>query len=179
MVNIYFVRHGESEANLNDTFAGQRDDSLLTAKGNMQAQETGKKLKLMNINFDKIISSPLQRAKQTAEEIVKILDYEKELEINSGIIEYDMGDLSGAKIRYVSSEELANTKNSEQVIDFEKRLNEFFINLQQGTEENILVVGHGIVSKMLKNIKNGNDPNKFWNENGIGNGEIIKIDWIK
>jgi len=30
---IYFVRHGESQANLDKVFAGQRIDSILTPKG--------------------------------------------------------------------------------------------------------------------------------------------------
>lgn len=34
---IYFIRHGESEANLKHVFAGQKDNSLLTEKGKEQA----------------------------------------------------------------------------------------------------------------------------------------------
>lgn len=39
---IYFIRHGESEANERKVFAGQKDDSILTEKGREQAKATAK-----------------------------------------------------------------------------------------------------------------------------------------
>ncbi len=56
---IYFVRHGESEANLKGVFAGQRDNSLLTEKGKQQARVTAQNIKNKGILIDRIISSPL------------------------------------------------------------------------------------------------------------------------
>jgi len=58
---IYFVRHGESEANLKGVFAGQQENSILSEKGKIQAKETANKIKLEGIKIDLIISSPLKR----------------------------------------------------------------------------------------------------------------------
>lgn len=59
--SIYFVRHGESEANLQGLFAGQKDDSILTEKGREQAKITAQNIKIQIPKIDRIICSPLKR----------------------------------------------------------------------------------------------------------------------
>ena len=63
---LYFVRHGESEANAAGVFAGQTD-SPLTAKGREQAKVVAKALR--PIHFDRVVASTLSRTKDTAAEI--------------------------------------------------------------------------------------------------------------
>ncbi|HEX6061059.1 MAG TPA: histidine phosphatase family protein [Candidatus Limnocylindria bacterium] len=63
---LYLVRHGESEANAAGVFAGQTD-SPLTAKGREQAKVVAKALR--PVRFDRIVTSPLSRTKDTASEI--------------------------------------------------------------------------------------------------------------
>lgn len=81
MTAFYFLRHGQSEANLKGLFAGQREDSPLTAKDFEQAKAAAEELKLLHI--DRIISSPLQRTRQTAEIVAKIIGFD------IGNIEFD------------------------------------------------------------------------------------------
>lgn len=86
MTTIYLVRHGQSEANLKDIFLGQKNLDL-TDLGHKQAQKTADYLK--NIHIDKIYSSDLTRAYQTAEHTAaaKALPIEKNTcirEINAG-----------------------------------------------------------------------------------------------
>jgi broad specificity phosphatase PhoE len=52
---IYFVRHGESEANARKVFAGKRDDSLLTKKGEEQAKEVANHVKSLGISIDSLL----------------------------------------------------------------------------------------------------------------------------
>ena len=63
-MKLYFVRHGQSVANVNHTHAGQMD-SPLTENGRQDAMKAGKLLK--TISFDKVYSSDLSRAKTTQE----------------------------------------------------------------------------------------------------------------
>ena len=63
---LYLVRHGESEANAAGVFAGQTD-SPLTPKGREQAKVVAKALR--PVHFDRIVTSPLSRTKDTAAEI--------------------------------------------------------------------------------------------------------------
>jgi broad specificity phosphatase PhoE len=64
---VYFVRHGQSIDNVSDVF--QSTDSPLSETGQRQAEVIADRL--THISFDALISSPLQRAKQTAEPIAK------------------------------------------------------------------------------------------------------------
>src|SRR6185369_5325047 len=99
---IYFVRHGESEANLKGVFAGQRDDSLLTQKGREQARKTAENIKEKGLVFDRIISSPLKRTFETAKIIASIIGFDtNKIEIDSCITEYDMGNLTGTPIKNI------------------------------------------------------------------------------
>ena len=65
MTRIIIVRHGQSTYNTEKRIQGRTDESTLTEKGHSDATKVGKALN--NINFNAIYSSPLQRAKQTAE----------------------------------------------------------------------------------------------------------------
>jgi broad specificity phosphatase PhoE len=51
---IYFLRHGESEANVKGTFAGQRENSSLTEKGKAQAKDAALDLIKKKIKPQKI-----------------------------------------------------------------------------------------------------------------------------
>lgn len=65
---LYLVRHGESEANAAGRFAGQTD-SPLTELGRRQAEIVADALK--DARFDRVVSSDLSRARDTAEAIAR------------------------------------------------------------------------------------------------------------
>ncbi len=89
---IVFMRHGESEANLNDTFQGQTD-SCLTERGKAQVLSLVARWQAEGRHFDAIISSPLLRARQTAEMISNILM--APVEFDPDWLERDTGKLTG------------------------------------------------------------------------------------
>lgn len=64
---VYFVRHGQSEGNIDPVF--QTLDSPLNEKGKDQAQYIAERA--TNLPIEVIISSPLPRAKETAEIIAE------------------------------------------------------------------------------------------------------------
>ena len=63
MKTIYMVRHGESVFNASTHF--ERGDTPLTERGRAQAEAVGMRLKTVPIDI--IISSPVTRAKETAD----------------------------------------------------------------------------------------------------------------
>ena len=63
-MELYLIRHGKTVWNKENRFQGIRDIDLAPG-GINKAQELGKKLE--GIQFDKIFSSPLKRAYQTAQ----------------------------------------------------------------------------------------------------------------
>ena len=86
---LYVTRHGETDYNVQKRYTGSTDIPL-NAKGIYQAEELANKLS--DIKFDIIVSSPLLRAKQTAEIIQKSYDVPIDIinefsEINVGVYE--------------------------------------------------------------------------------------------
>jgi len=65
VTRIILVRHGESSFNVERRVQGHYDESLLTESGREMAQKVGQALG--NLNFDLVLSSPLKRARETAE----------------------------------------------------------------------------------------------------------------
>lgn len=93
MTTFILIRHGESEANRQRIFAGQVDPDLQN-KGLKQAQETAKYI-AANYQVDKIYSSDLKRAYNTAKCLADIL----KLEIipNRNLREINAGKWEGMK----------------------------------------------------------------------------------
>ena len=71
MSKIYFVRHGESQWNVEDKICGQTDIPL-TERGHAQAEETGRRIVEKGITAEEILCSPLLRAKDTAAHISQV-----------------------------------------------------------------------------------------------------------
>lgn len=92
MIKHFFLfRHGETTYNIKGFIQGQTNNSVLTPKGIDQAFQVGLKLKKYPIEL--LISSPLKRALQTSQEVLKsfssipFLIDEKFTEVNVGEIE--------------------------------------------------------------------------------------------
>lgn len=74
MTRVILVRHGESTFNVQRRVQGHCDESNLTESGRIAARQVG--AALSGIPFDAIYSSPLKRAKSTAELIVETLAHD-------------------------------------------------------------------------------------------------------
>lgn len=172
---ILFVRHGESEANLRGVFAGQRDNSLLTPRGKEQAQKSAEQIKLKNLHIDRVISSPLIRTLETSRIICKELGFdESQIEIDNRINEYDMGSITGTPVKDISSEKLTTAENAEDPIAFQNRV-ENFLNEYKDKNEDILVVSHAGVGRIIESIKQNMDPHLFYDLPAYPNASIIEV----
>jgi broad specificity phosphatase PhoE len=87
-----FLRHGESVGNAESRWQGQSDYEL-TEKGRAQARLLAQRWKLEGMKFASIISSPLMRAKETAEIIASALDLS--VEFNPILLERNVGEMEG------------------------------------------------------------------------------------
>ena len=69
-MEIYFLRHGDAE----EAAPGQSDaERTLTKKGKKQGKRAGRWFDEHDIEFDAIVSSPLVRARKTAQRVAKVL----------------------------------------------------------------------------------------------------------
>jgi probable phosphoglycerate mutase len=90
-MRVYFVRHGESEANLLRVFSNRGLRHGLTDKGRQQALAVARHLE--GIPMAKLFSSPLLRAVQTAEILSRELGVP--YETTDALREFDCGILEG------------------------------------------------------------------------------------
>ena len=91
MGQIIFLRHGQAKNNTDRVLAGRTPGVPLTDTGLKQAEQTGKLLEDMNISA--IYSSPIQRAKHTAEIVGEHNSID--VTIDDRLIELDMGKFTG------------------------------------------------------------------------------------
>ena len=91
MGQIIFLRHGQAKNNTDRILAGRTEGIPLTETGIKQAEHTAELLQHMNISA--VYSSPIQRAKHTAEIVGKHNSID--VKIDERLIELDMGKFTG------------------------------------------------------------------------------------
>lgn len=164
-LEIYFIRHGESEANVLGTLCG-RTDVQLTPVGMEQVSRAAKEAS--HLSFDLILSSPLSRARSTAEIIAKLTP-RSDLQTAQELIEQDYGIWEGRQFSEVK-EEFLNTLNppeGETHIAFRMRLHNLIHKLKNHTGR-ILLVSHGGVGSQL--MEEYGLPKRL-----INNAEMVKL----
>ena len=160
MLKIYLTRHGQDEDNASGILNGHRDKPL-TQKGIAQAREVAAKIKAAGLSFDRIYSSPLQRAYKTAEVISEAVEAEKP-EILDGLIERNFGVMTGqpqSKIREMCSPDIVqsdticyflNPEGAETFPQLLERAKEVLNQVKTKHKNgNILLVTHGDFGKMI------------------------------
>ena len=153
---IYFVRHGQTEWNKIGKMQGHKDIEL-NDEGREQAQVV--KEKLQGIKFDKVFSSPLIRAIETA----KIIS-NQEITIDNRLIERFNGELEGKFKKDIKVFPDFNDPNDtrfgiESLDSFRSRINEFLDEItKKYKDKNILVVTHAGVCLYVKCYFEG-EPN--------------------
>lgn len=94
--DLYLVRHGQTAGNVGRLFIGVTDIPL-DETGERQARELGQRFS--TIPLDAIVTSPLLRARRTAEEIGKVTGIEPV--IVPGLSEMDFGEAEGLSYQQV------------------------------------------------------------------------------
>jgi broad specificity phosphatase PhoE len=95
---VYFIRHGESQANEQNRFAG-RLDAPLTTLGLRQAEQAADRVAALaasGIRIDEVHTSTLRRAQETARTIIdRLPEPPDRATVDEALIERDFGIYSG------------------------------------------------------------------------------------
>lgn len=155
-MELVFVRHGESEGNVERRLQGHADYRL-SALGREQASHVALWLKLRNLVFHHVYTSPLLRASETAEIITA------ELGINPAVPDDDLREVNAGKLQGKNLSEIQAeypsflSRGLEGLGDFAEfggesygdvqarcgRLCEKFLVRHKENRERLLIVAHG------------------------------------
>jgi broad specificity phosphatase PhoE len=161
MLNIYLLRHGETQWNADGNRYCGRTDIPLTKKGISQAELVHDQLK--HIDLDAVYSSPLQRALHTAQ----IASGKNEVITDERLIEFSFGNWEGKTKEEFIPEDPAlwdswcadpGTTNAgvtgETANEVVMRVNNFFeFLLKKFPSGNVLVVGHNGINRFYLAFK--------------------------
>lgn len=171
-MKLYVTRHGQSEWNYENKVCGISDINL-TEKGIEQAKELAAKLE--NYNIDIIISSPLRRARKTAEIISSTIG--KDIIIDNRLFEQNFGVYEGGSrdsLNFKESKKQFTCKPSggESLFQVVHRVYNLIEEIKEKyPDKTILLVGHGSVSRIINTYFDDISNEEFYRFN-LGNCEL-------
>jgi broad specificity phosphatase PhoE len=165
-MKIYFVRHGETDANVAKQIQGQRINGPLNALGRQQAQERAQAL--VGMGFEMLFSSPLKRAHETADIINAKLNLplllrdelkERDFGTLTGRLFADMNAEMGVKWNQVTpledDEKFYHEYERETAEHFSERLKKFVEEVKGSyADKKVLVVAHGGIIRLAHYLFN-------------------------
>jgi 2,3-bisphosphoglycerate-dependent phosphoglycerate mutase len=155
LMRLFFIRHGESQANVLQVISNRGHKHGLTEKGRVQVANLAQKL--ASTPFVRLYSSPLLRAVQTAELLSRDLGIP--IEVTDALREFDCGNIEGKsdpdsweihlQLReawFLRKEWDERIEGGESFLDIQHRFLPFIEGLIQefgSTQDNLLLIGHG------------------------------------
>ena len=111
MLTLVLTRHGLTDRSIPEQHLGQRMDAPLNEAGRRQAAALADRLE--RVDFDRVISSPLIRARETAE----IVAPAERVELDARLLEMDYGEWEGLTYEDLARDHAAARKRWEQAPD--------------------------------------------------------------
>lgn len=167
-MKFYIIRHGETALNAKGIMQGRLDEPL-NEHGRDLAVLTG--MAMRGIHFDCCISSPLKRAAETAEIILRESGNNIKTEFDSRLLEINFGDLEGralsqmgeyGRLFFTDPFRSAGFPNGESVRDVCERTQAFLKELALKDDgKTYLISTHGCAVRAMINFLK-DDPSDFW-----------------
>lgn len=169
MIDLYIVRHGQTEWNIEKRMQGRLDSSL-TTKGIEDAKRLGEYL--AHLSFDKVISSPSGRAYTTAKLIRQL---EKKITTDPRLKEIHLGKWQGKTDLEISNEfpleydqyqnapEQYNNEGGETFVEVIARVEDFLQDIEKTCSGGkVLIVTHGVAIMAFLSIVKRLHIKDFW-----------------
>lgn len=162
-MNIYVLRHGQTDLNIQGRFQG-RIDIELNETGKKQLEKTKEYLGI--IDFDLVFVSPLKRTQETARIVT-----DKEFIKDDRLIERSFGSLEG-NLSVPDYEEKSIFYGVEPIEKIKARVYSFLDEIKEKykDKENILLVTHEAVAQVINSYFNKIDDIKDFR---LNTGEYI------
>ena len=159
MMEIVFIRHGQTDVNKDNRLQGAHVDAELNDYGRAYAKKAAANFD--EDEFDVVYSSPMKRAVETAKIFTKD---KKKINLDDRLLEFDFGDWDGKKMDDIVKEYpdivdpwgkvnrnyIRYAKNGESYEAFDKRCGDFLDEMyQKYPDKKVLVVAHGRLIRMM------------------------------
>ena len=182
MTKVYLIRHGKTQWNLESRYQGAKGDSPLLKDSYREIELLASSLQ--KIPFEHAYTSPLKRARVTAQALLNHLNPEIPLTIDSRLKEFNLGKMEGMHFEDVAAkwrEVLKNfrhhpDKYDESLVEGESFL-EVIARFRAAIEEycrqypngNILVISHGAALNAAINALIGTPLAHLKDRGGLSN----------
>ncbi|MCR5845998.1 MAG: histidine phosphatase family protein [bacterium] len=166
-MKVYIVRHGETEKNKEKVLQG-RSNSPLNDAGRAQSRKVRDWFAEQGILFDKVYSSPLSRAMETARIIA---GDSADLISDDRLLEMDYGPYEGSSLTDPLPEiveffsDFVNNpapEGMESLSEIVARLGNFMMEIANDGEECVLVATHAIAMKGAIEYLTPDSKGKYW-----------------
>lgn len=161
MTTFDWVRHGQTQANLDGLAQGQLDTAAthLTLRGLQQAERVAQWIQ--GTSYDQLISSPLHRSRQTTAALTRMISLTPAFD--DRLMEADYGDWTGASLEELQAKNPAAfdpvtgeampdallAVGGESYQDVQRRVGEWLAEeVVDHPDDHILVVSHGLTIKV-------------------------------
>lgn len=193
-MRVYFIRHGQSEANLHNIISNRTlNKHGLTELGRQQAEEAANRLKQTVSHLQAIYASPLLRARQTASIIARqfglsadhVLVTPAVIERNPGILEglskpEDWEQYMGMALAWREGNLDAREEGGESFNNIRARFEPFIHHLRSEHKDrpgDVIVIGHAGTFMMMLPLLMSNIDHSVLNGEELPNGGIVESEW--
>ena len=168
-MKLYIIRHGQTDLNKKMGLQG-RSNNQLNENGIRQAKEAAEFLKGKGVVIDKVYTSPLDRAVDTAK---LVAGEEVEHIIDERLLEMDYGPYEGLDMRNPPPEimtffsDFVHNKAPQGMEDLDHvvlRSGELIESLKDMGEKNILLSTHAIAMKGILEYLTPDSHGSYWNK---------------
>jgi broad specificity phosphatase PhoE len=177
-MDIYVIRHGQTDANLRHELQGRRDIPL-NEQGRRQAEMVRAFFEERGVLFDRVYSSPLGRAIETAR---IVSGRGVPVETDDRLLEMDYGPYEGMDLRMPAPEVVSFFSDfarnpapagMEQLSSVTARAGRFLEDIARGSGESVLVSTHAILMKGILEYLTPGSHGSYWSK-FIGNCAVYQ-----
>ena len=177
-MNIYVIRHGQTDANLRHELQGRRDIPL-NEQGRRQAEMVRAFFEERGVLFDRVYSSPLGRAIETAR---IVSGRGVPVETDDRLLEMDYGPYEGMDLRKPAPEVITFFSDfarnpapagMERLSSVTARAGRFIEDVARSSGERVLVSTHAILMKGILEYLTPDSRGGYWSK-FIGNCAIYQ-----
>jgi probable phosphomutase (TIGR03848 family) len=161
MATVILVRHGRTTANASGTLAGRTPGVRIDKTGRQQAERAAERLAAVPLAG--VVSSPLERCRQTARVLLDRQSGEPPMTLERGITECDYGEWQGRTLADLAKEQLWSTVQSQpSAVAFPG--GESMQNMQSRSVE--------AIRRLDRGFEESHGPDAVWA--AVSHGDIIK-----